>query len=388
MPTVCKNDECAGCMVCVDICPKKAIAIDDKKYAYNAQIDDSKCVQCNLCHKVCPNNTYPDFFKAPIEWFQGWSAKDTTRKNGSSGGVASELASAVVELGGCVCSCVFQDGEFLFSMEDENSKLEKFAGSKYIKSNPSGIYKKILEQLKQNRTVLFIGLPCQVAALKNFVNLKLQEKLYTVDLICHGTPSPYFLKMFLKQYDVNLSDLKDIRFRVKDRFQVTEKYKGIVTTGVRDRYTTAFLNGLFYTDNCYSCKYARKERVSDITLGDSWGSNLSSEEMGKGISLILCQTEKGKDLLLHTRIFTKPVDIDNAIAHNHQLKVPSKKPENRDEFFNMIEHGKLFNYAVFKCFPKECIKQEVNKVLLHLRLMGGGKVSYEIQIRLKEKEES
>lgn len=30
--------------------------------------------------------------------------------------------------------------------------------------------------------------------------------------------------------------------------------------------------------------------------------------------------------------------VDNAIAHNHQLKVPSKKPENRDEFFNMIEH--------------------------------------------------
>ena len=372
MSTVCKKDECAGCMACVDICSMKAITIDDKRYAYNAQIDDSKCVQCNLCRRVCPSVTYPDYFKEPIEWLQGWSAKDTTRKKGSSGGLASELASTVVELGGCVCSCIFQDGEFLFSMEDENSKLEKFAGSKYIKSNPSGIYKKILEQLKMNRTVLFIGLPCQVAALKNFVNPKLQEKLYTIDLICHGTPSPYFLEVFLKQYDVDLYNLEDIRFREKDCFQVTEKYKSIVTTGVRDHYTTAFLNGLFYTDNCYFCKYARKERISDITLGDSWGSDLPSEEVRKGISLILCQTEKGKDLLSHSRIITKPVDIDKAILHNHQLKAPSKKTENRDKFFDMIENGKSFNYAVFKCFPKECIKQEIKKKLIRFRLIGGG----------------
>lgn len=372
MPTVCKNNECAGCMACVDICPQKAITIEDKLYAYNAQIDISKCVHCNLCHKVCPNNTQLDFFKTPIGWNQGWSSKDSIRKIGSSGGVASELASTVVELGGWVCSCVFQDGKFLFSMEDKSSKLERFAGSKYIKSNPSGIYSKILEQLKKDRIVLFIGLPCQVAALKKIVNPKLQGKLYTIDLICHGTPSPYFLDLFLGQYGINTYDLEDIRFRVKDCFQVTEKYKGIVTTGTRDRYTTAFLNGLFYTDNCYSCKYARKERVSDITLGDSWGSNLANDQKGKGISLILCQTERGKELLSHTNIVTKPVDIDNAIAHNHQLNKPSQKPENRNEFFEMIKSGKSFNYAVFKCFPKECIKQEVKKVLIRLRLIGGG----------------
>ena len=90
MPTVCKNNECAGCMACVDICPQKAITIEDKLYAYNAQIDISKCVHCNLCHKVCPNNTQLDFFKTPIEWNQGWSSKDSIRKIGSSGGVASE----------------------------------------------------------------------------------------------------------------------------------------------------------------------------------------------------------------------------------------------------------------------------------------------------------
>lgn len=85
----------------------------------------------------------------------------------------------------------------------------------------------------------------------------------------------------------------------------------------------------------------------------------------------------------HTHIVTKPVDMDNAIAHNHQLNTPSQKPENRNEFFEMIKSGKAFNYAVFKCFPKECIKQEVKKVLIRLRLIGGGNVNCGIQIYQK-----
>lgn len=387
MSTVCKLNECAGCRACIDICPKKAIKIDDEHYAYNAHIDEYKCIQCNLCHKVCPNNACLDFFKPPIEWSQGWSSSDSIRKQGSSGGLASELSKAVIKIGGSVCSCTFQNGEFVFSIEDDNTGIEKFAGSKYIKSNPSGIYKKISEQLKAGKTVLFIGLPCQVAAVKRVVSAKLQDKLYTVDLICHGTPSPHFLDVFLKQYGISTCNLRDIRFRVKDRFQVTEKYKGIVTTGVRDKYTIAFLNGLFYTENCYSCRYARKERVSDITLGDSWGSDLPSLETGKGVSLILCQSEKGKELLSSAQIITKPVDIDNAIAHNHQLKNPSQRPKNREVFFKMIDSGKNFNSAVFKCYPKECIKQEIKKCLIPLHLVGGGKVSYGIQICLKDTEE-
>ena len=38
-----------------------------------------------------------------------------------------------------------------------------------------------------------------------------------------------------------------------------------------------------YTENCYSCRYASQSRVSDISLGDSWGSELSEEEKKKGI---------------------------------------------------------------------------------------------------------
>lgn len=61
-------------------------------------------------------------------------------------------------------------------------------------------------------------------------------------------------------------------------------------------YTMSFLSSLNYTENCYYCRYATDKRVGDITIGDAWGSDLK-EEIDNGISLIMCQTEKGEELL-------------------------------------------------------------------------------------------
>ena len=61
-------------------------------------------------------------------------------------------------------------------------------------------------------------------------------------------------------------------------------------------------------------------RVSDITLGDSWGSNLDIQEQRKGISLILNQTQKGKELLEQSELELMDVELNRAIEHNHQLR--------------------------------------------------------------------
>ena len=85
MTTVCELNKCAGCMACVDICPKEAIKIKDSLSAYNAEIDENKCIGCNACHKVCQAN-HPAKAKAPIDWHQGWTENAETRKECSSGG--------------------------------------------------------------------------------------------------------------------------------------------------------------------------------------------------------------------------------------------------------------------------------------------------------------
>lgn len=166
MNTVCEENKCTGCMACMEMCPKKAIKIEDTLDSYNAVISDELCIKCNACLQVCQNVNANTTFRQTITWYQGWSRNANDRKESSSGGAAYELAKAFIKRGGTVFSCTFFNGEFVFDEASKLSELRKFSGSKYVKSNPNGIYKNIRGKLKSGENILFIGLPCQVAALK------------------------------------------------------------------------------------------------------------------------------------------------------------------------------------------------------------------------------
>lgn len=379
MDIVCESNVCAGCMACVDICPVGAIKFKDTLESYNAEINTDNCIHCNLCKNVCQHNRAPEKIK-PIGWKQGWADDETIRMKSSSGGVASTIMRTFVENGGVVFACCFMDGEFRFDMAQNLSELKKFAGSKYVKSNPSGIYKRVKECLKNGRKALFIGLPCQVAACKNYIGEKNRQGLYTIDLICHGTPSPQLLEELLNDYGTSLKQVEEINFRYKSNFVVDTDRRYLATKGTCDRYTLGFLRALFYTDNCYSCKYAGFERISDITLGDSWGSDLLQEDSKKGISLVLWQTEKGKELLDISNLHLVDVDIEKAISNNGQLREPSMPHESRKKFFDRIVSGKPFNKAVFVSMPYLCTKQLLKAVLIKLHLINGG--GYGVVIKL------
>ena len=177
MKTVCSENQCTGCMACLEVCCKGAITIKDQLRNYNAVIDSERCVGCGACHRVCQNNQ-PVNTTEPIAWYQGWSKSESQRKASSSGGFAGALTEQFIEDGGVVCSCVFKDGVFGFDFAESKDDVAKFTGSKYVKSNPVGIYKKIRGLLTKGRKVLFIGLPCQVAAVKSFIGEKLEDNLY------------------------------------------------------------------------------------------------------------------------------------------------------------------------------------------------------------------
>lgn len=380
LKTVCTQDMCCGCMACLSACNKDAISIVDELKVYNA-IKNDNCIDCGICENICPQNNDISV-KEPIAWKQGWSRNDNNRGSSASGGAAAEISKTFVQNGGIVCSCSFKDGIFGFSFVETIDELKQFAGSKYVKSNPNGVYKVIKQNLKDNHRILFIGLPCQVAAVKKFVGIKLQDNLYTIDLICHGTPSPKVLELFLNQYKVKLKALTDIQFRskmyYKERFA---DYSGFASSGTDDRYILSFLHSLSYTDNCYSCKYARKERVSDVTIGDSWGSSESLNEEKKGISLALIQTKKGLELLNKTNIEFKEVNISDAVANNSQLRHPSIMPPKRDLFFRLLNKGISFNTSVFKSLKKECVRQWIKLVFIKLGLKKVVGLNYRIIIK-------
>lgn len=363
---VCKKDKCAGCMACVECCPKGAITIVDNIVSYNAEIDKTKCIECGICHRVCHINN-PPLMKKPITWKQGWTHDTELRKHSSSGGAAAEIERAFIRSGGVVFSCKYAKGEFIFSLAENEEETKVFAGSKYVKSNPAGVYKRIQKYLDKGIKVLFVGLPCQIAAVRNYTSDN--QLLMTADLICHGTPSPRLLHMFLNEHKVDTNLLKNLKFRTKGNCSVVGKDHRLVRSGIRDFYIKTFLESVDYTENCYSCPFAKFERVSDITLGDSWGSDLDRSQRDLGISLILCQTQQGIDLINKTSIQLYDVDIEKAIEINDQLRHPSVKPAIREKFLKGITGGKKFERVMFECYPKQYIKNIIKMILMDLHFI-------------------
>ena len=377
--TVCELDRCNGCMACIDSCPKTCITIRDTLFAYNAVIDNEKCIQCGKCKKVCPNNGQQITGVYPIKWYQGWAADDI-RCSSSSGGAASSIMQAFIMDGGYVASCCFQNGEFIFILTNDLCEAKKFSGSKYVKSNPRGIYKKIAEKLKTDK-VLFVGLPCQVAGLLKYCSCN--DNLFTVELLCHGTPSPHILEKYLNDRGYPIGSLKAITFRPKKNGNLSENGIRLSTGSALDPYTLSFLEGISHTDNCFNCLYARSERIADLTIGDSWGSELSSE-MDKGISLILIQSAKGTQLVENTSIELHDVNLANAIAHNQPLRQKNYEKKNRKKFLKLLEHNVNFQLAVWMCAPYKSLRQIIKIILCRLKLIHNVPSDYGITVYVKK----
>lgn len=373
MKEICEEGRCAGCMACAELCPKDAVQIFHDRRHYWPVIDQTKCIDCGACKRVC-QQLHPAEGRIPVSWYQGWATDDSERASSSSGGIASAIARSFARSGGVVCACSFEDGRLSFSTESDPSRMDRFKGSKYVKSDPTGSYREVKWLLSSGKKVLFVGLPCQVSAMLNFVGPGLQDSLYTIDLICHGTPSPDLLAAFLQEQGIELADLRSISFRRKTRFHVDGDGEEVDAPGVVDRYLVAFLSGISYTEACYACPYASERRTSDLTLGDSWGSELV-EEMDAGISLILCQTEKGETLLREAMVHLEPVDVTNAVANNGQLRAPSHRPSRRDQFLADLRAGRSFHSSVFRALPRECLRQDIKRLLVRFSLWkpsGGG----------------
>lgn len=381
MNTVCEKDKCVGCKACIEICPCNAIEIKENLKNNNAVINVDMCKKCNLCSKICQNNKELHFMY-PCSWKQGWTTEKEKRKNAASGGVASTIALTFIKSGGKVCGCYFENGEFVYKIVNSIEDLKGLEGSKYVKSNPTRIYKKIQLELKEDNKILFIGLPCHVAAVKQFIGEN--SNFYTIDLICHGTPSVKVLETFLLQHKYSLNQIDDILFRRKKEKRIYDKYVSVGFKNAWDSYTIAFLNGISYTENCYSCKFARLERISDLTLGDAWGSELSDEEKSKGISLVLVQNNKGKELLSNSNVYLEDIDIKDAVSNNHQLQSPVSESPKRKDFFDKLEKGQKFDKVILMLFPKIYIKQIIKSILIRLKIYRGGKVSYGICVKRSE----
>lgn len=187
-----KAEQCCGCTACLNICPKQAISmLEDQKGFLYPKIDGSKCVECGLCQKVCPlkvDGSADDKFSKIA--YAVKNKDNDERARSSSGAVFIEVAKAVLGSDGIVYGVRLDDEHrAMHDRADSVESVRKFQGSKYVQSFKGDIFKDVKRDLKAGNSVLFTGTPCEVAGLKRYLRVP-YDNLVTVDIICHGTPSP------------------------------------------------------------------------------------------------------------------------------------------------------------------------------------------------------
>ena len=186
------TQNCTGCSACQNICPKKAITLKGELFNI-ATIDQRKCIDCNLCKNICPSNKNKEDNNVQIKVARLKNKKNIMKS--TSGGLFGELARYVLSQNGIVYGAKYSDDfyEVNHTRCDSIKELIPLLKSKYVRSNIGNTYKEAEEDLKSGKLVLYSGTPCQIAGLKCYLR-KDYENLYTVDIICHGTPSPTGLR--------------------------------------------------------------------------------------------------------------------------------------------------------------------------------------------------
>lgn len=305
MSSVCQPQKCIGCGACAAKCPKQCITIGyDAQDGLKAEINDSQCVNCNICKDTCPNEHFHVNFYTPKSVLAAYSSNSQETAKSTSGGIAYELAKVFIANGGFVYACVFFNGTFIHKRITDCSELSLLQGSKYVQSIVSKeVYRQIKTDLKNGGKVLFIGTPCQVVGVKAYLKTKATNHkgtLYSVDLICHGTPSPKMLSNYLHYKGIDEKLITNIVFREKQHyvFKVFSSDGLMIDESIRtSSYVQAFLHNIFLNEACYHCQYTKYARVSDLTLGDFWGYEGDLPAYGKAISMVLVNTQEGDDLV-------------------------------------------------------------------------------------------
>lgn len=213
------KSKCCGCNLCAIVCPKKCIQmVSDKEGFWYPQINKHACIKCGKCERICPvinKQTMPR--NTGRKAYAAIHANEKIRLASSSGGIFTAIAEKVIDRGGVVFGAAFnKDFEVEHIYVERKEDLAKFRGSKYVQGKMGDIYLRVLEFLKMGRPVLFSGTPCQIGALKAFLG-KEYDNLLTVDLICHGVPSPMIWSKYVnyrKSLD-STSDLQFVSFRDK-----------------------------------------------------------------------------------------------------------------------------------------------------------------------------
>ena len=373
-------EHCTACEACAQRCPKQCISMVGGEFDFlYPQVDLNNCIDCHLCEKVCPIQAERAH---PVQQ-RAYAAvhKDTSiLKSSTSGGACSALANVVIMHNGIIYG-VEMDNDFVVHhiRVSSSSDLSKLRGSKYLQSRVGTAFQDAEQDLKNGKQVLFSGTPCQIDGLKHFLG-KEYENLVTVDIVCHGVGSQAYFNKFLTTLTAKWPETKGLLFRSKT-FAGWSCASGSVLLNDQNGkevekpfyshenyYYQFFLQGDIYRRSCYTCKYANLDRPGDLTLGDFWGVEKLKLSLNTydGCSLLICNTEKGRQLLERVNdLQLEEVPVDKAIQQNGQLQHPSLLRAKRAQ--RLIDYetktGSEIAASYYRLEKKSVLKGAIKKMI-------------------------
>ena len=376
-----KKESCCGCTACASICPESCITMspDQEGFLY-PKVDESLCVQCGQCEKICPSLS--GFVSHPIQAAYAVRHKaDVVLTESTSGGAFTAFAEEVLAQGGVVFGVGFTDNFKIAHMEaqDNSTELSTFRGSKYIQSFLGNTFSRVQKHLLADRSVLFSGTPCQIYGLRNYLGRD-WPNLLTVEVICHGTPSPILWDEYLEhQINRYRARPKSISFRKKTYgyhsgtmeivFDNGRKYTGSARV---DYMLKSFFSEISSRPACYSCICKGMERPADLSIFDCWNAGSlvpGLQDDDRGYTNVLVNTAAGANAFDRARLRLEyhPVNAERAIALDGVMvcNYPKKHPDRKKYYNSLCENGLEKTISELIPVTKTDYLIEKSKVLFH-----------------------
>ena len=342
---------CTGCQCCRQLCPVGAITIDEDTEGFPVPvIDQQKCTDCGLCAERCPSNCGLTWHEPKRVMGARYIRGDSALAESSSGGACYAIAERFLTGGNAVVfgAALDQDNVCRHIGISDISELHRLQGSKYVQSDTGDTYRQAEQALRTGKKVLFTGTPCQIAGLYQYLGTQ-YDNLFTIDLICHGVPSPGLFRLYIQYLEEKERDGKIIYFNFRPKAKLGWGVGSfLIKTETKTRFMPKFDNPYiisFIADNClreccYQCQFTRTERIGDLTAGDLWGVKETHTEFydRRGSSVALINTPKGERLagILTETCSTIDTALDKVVPYQQMLSRPARRPESRDRLLRDI----------------------------------------------------
>lgn len=304
---------CNFCGSCVSVCNQNCLSIENEKISF----DENRCSNCSLCYNNCQGIEF-DFPKARELFKQnnfheilgyydsiyvGQSKTSEILETSSSGGLVPEFLIHALEkklINGVVM--VLKDHE-----KPLGYRLAIARNKKQVLERCQSLYRlvpinSILKKLETEDNLAFVGLPCQVEAVRKLQmngNVYAKKIKLIVGIFCGLNQSFESIKFLLNKLNIKEDEVIGFSQRKKD-FNRNKFWPGgfyIKTKNNREYFLTKdmyeFLYYKYASLRCLVC-YDYTNEFADVSFGDAW----SKKHSKKGWSEIIIRSEEAKKIVL------------------------------------------------------------------------------------------